>query len=145
MPDVPGVRIIEVLTLTEAAEYLRVTEDALLALANQNAVPARKIGGEWRFLKRALADWLEFTPAFFKKYKKLSHHWLLDDFLVEDLAAMLAARLRSKLATPEEEVPKPGSKEAVRKHFGVWRDDPTAKAMVAEIYERRRGQSEGEE
>jgi hypothetical protein len=44
------------------------------------------------------------------------------------------------LRKPEAASPKPGSKEAVMKHFGVWRDDPTAEAMLEEIYKRRQGE-----
>lgn len=48
----------EVLTLTEAAAYLRVPEATLQSLAAENMVPARKVGKEWRFLTAALQDWL---------------------------------------------------------------------------------------
>jgi excisionase family DNA binding protein len=47
-----------VLTLAEAAAYLRVPEADLLQLVNQREIPARQIGGEWRILKPALQDWL---------------------------------------------------------------------------------------
>lgn len=48
----------EILTLPEAANYLRVSEDAVLELAERSELPGRKIGAEWRFLKEALGDWL---------------------------------------------------------------------------------------
>ena len=47
-----------VLTLTEAAAFLRVNEKALSEKAAAGEVPARQIGDEWRFLRRALVDWL---------------------------------------------------------------------------------------
>jgi excisionase family DNA binding protein len=53
----------EVLTLSEAAEYLRVSENELADLATRYDIPGRKIGKEWRFLKEALADWLRRPPA----------------------------------------------------------------------------------
>ncbi len=43
-----------VLTLTEAAVFLRVNDKALAAKAAAGEVPARQIGGEWRFLRRRL-------------------------------------------------------------------------------------------
>jgi excisionase family DNA binding protein len=48
----------EVLTLSEAAAYLRVSELSVEALASQDDLPGRKIEGQWRFLKAALDDWL---------------------------------------------------------------------------------------
>jgi excisionase family DNA binding protein len=53
-----AVQIIEVLTLEEAAVFLRVPPDAVLRLAVQQALPGRQIEGQWRFLRTALADWL---------------------------------------------------------------------------------------
>jgi excisionase family DNA binding protein len=52
----------EVLTLGEAAAYLRVAEAEVVRLANLLDLPGRAIGGEWRFLKTALQDWLR-TPV----------------------------------------------------------------------------------
>jgi excisionase family DNA binding protein len=48
----------EVLTSEEAAAFLRVPEDTVRRLASKQALPGRKIDGEWRFLKAALTDWL---------------------------------------------------------------------------------------
>ena len=52
----------EVFTLSEAAAYLRVSEKVLRQLAEEGAVPGRKVGKEWRFLKSALQDWLRVVP-----------------------------------------------------------------------------------
>jgi len=51
----------EVLTLAEAAAYLRVTEGDLQRMVGTEDFPGRKIGEEWRFLKSSLQDWLR-TP-----------------------------------------------------------------------------------
>ena len=48
----------EVLTLNEAAAYLRVSEADVVKLATSHELPGRKIGEEWRFLKQGLEDWL---------------------------------------------------------------------------------------
>ena len=53
----------EVLTLTEAAEYLRVAESELSKLASERAVPCQRIGEEWRFHKPALIGWLAGSEA----------------------------------------------------------------------------------
>lgn len=52
----------EVLTLSEAAAYMRVAEEDVLRLARLQELPGRQIGNEWRFLKAGLQDWLR-TPA----------------------------------------------------------------------------------
>ncbi|MFL5244704.1 MAG: helix-turn-helix domain-containing protein [Gemmataceae bacterium] len=52
--DPPG----DVLTLAEAAVYLRASEEEILRLAKLTQLPGREIGGQWRFLKGALQDWL---------------------------------------------------------------------------------------
>jgi excisionase family DNA binding protein len=63
----------EVLTLAEAAAYLRVGEPDVLRLVQEQALPGRKVGDDWRFLKSAVASWLG-TPAaldrreFWKQY-----------------------------------------------------------------------------
>jgi excisionase family DNA binding protein len=49
----------EVLTLAEAAAYLRVARAEILQLAERHELPGRQIGKEWRFLKSALAGWLQ--------------------------------------------------------------------------------------
>ena len=55
--------IVEVLTLAEAAKYLRVTEsDVLQAVAEQN-LPARQVGKDWRILKSAIQQWLLAPPT----------------------------------------------------------------------------------
>jgi excisionase family DNA binding protein len=47
-----------VLTLSEAAAYLRAAEKEVQRLAEMRELPGRQIGGEWRFLKAGLQDWL---------------------------------------------------------------------------------------
>ena len=52
---------VPVLTLTEAAAYLRVEEDVVLELVRQQGLPGRCVGKEWRFSQAALEVWLA-TP-----------------------------------------------------------------------------------
>ncbi|MFH1732575.1 MAG: DNA methyltransferase [Planctomycetota bacterium] len=47
-----------VMTLKEAAKYVRVSEKTLREKARAREVPSRRVGREWRFLKRALDEWL---------------------------------------------------------------------------------------
>jgi excisionase family DNA binding protein len=48
----------EVLTLEEAASYLRVPIDAVLHMIDSEGLPARRFGADWRFYKVALQAWL---------------------------------------------------------------------------------------
>jgi excisionase family DNA binding protein len=48
----------EVLTLPEAAEYLRLPEAEVLRLVDQQELPARRAANEWRFFKAAIQRWL---------------------------------------------------------------------------------------
>ncbi len=48
----------EILTLKEAAEFLRVDPFVLKDMARRQAVPARRIGVYWRFSRSALRAWL---------------------------------------------------------------------------------------
>ncbi len=47
-----------VLTLSEAAAYLRVTPKQLDGQAEAQRIPGRRVAGQWRFLRSALDDWL---------------------------------------------------------------------------------------
>lgn len=87
-----------VLTLTEAAAFLRVNEAALADKAAASEVPAQQIGGEWRFLQRALVDWLY-------------------------AAGSVNGARRAE----------PGSKDAVLKVFGIFKDDDDPEARLADL------------
>ena len=50
-----------VLTLSEAAAYLRLSDADVLRLVNEQGLPARRLGNEWRFLTAAINRWLS-TP-----------------------------------------------------------------------------------
>jgi excisionase family DNA binding protein len=48
----------DVLTVAEVAELLRSTDAAVLELAESGELPGRRIGGEWRFARAAVLQWL---------------------------------------------------------------------------------------
>jgi excisionase family DNA binding protein len=52
----------EVLTLAEAAAYLRVGEATIVQAIRDQGLPARQLGEDWRLLKSALQDWLRVWP-----------------------------------------------------------------------------------
>jgi hypothetical protein len=51
----------EVLTLAEAAAYLRLAEKDVLAAASTQGLPGRLVAGKWRFLKSAIQQWLNVS------------------------------------------------------------------------------------
>ncbi len=50
--------ISEILTLSEAAAFIRVSEKTLGEMARTRRIPSQKVGREWRFLRSALETWL---------------------------------------------------------------------------------------
>ncbi|MGL6096643.1 MAG: helix-turn-helix domain-containing protein [Fimbriiglobus sp.] len=55
---VPVLAPAEVLTLAEAAAFLRVSDAGLRVDAEAARVPGRVVAGEWRFARAVLLDWL---------------------------------------------------------------------------------------
>jgi excisionase family DNA binding protein len=51
-----------VLTLAEAAAYLRVPEADVVRMVSPRGLPGRLIGSEWRFSRTALDYWLRTPP-----------------------------------------------------------------------------------
>jgi hypothetical protein len=134
MPESQLEQGVEVLTLAEAAAFLRVPEESLRALAVKNAVPAQEIAGEWRFLKRALADWLRFGRLY-REFRDFSP-WVFGFPPMEELLALIEQRISTCPASAEKG-DKPGSKEAVLKHFGVFRDDDDMEARLQDARAQR--------
>jgi excisionase family DNA binding protein len=48
----------QVMTSVEAAEYLKMHVKTVCRLAKEGKIPARKVGSEWRFLRKVLDNWL---------------------------------------------------------------------------------------
>ena len=48
----------DVLTLEQAAAFLQVDAAEVAALAEAGELPGRRIGGDWRFPRAALLEWL---------------------------------------------------------------------------------------
>lgn len=51
----------EVMTISETAQYLRVSLSSLYKLAQEGRVPCKKVGKHWRFHRGALERWLQFS------------------------------------------------------------------------------------
>jgi excisionase family DNA binding protein len=88
----------EVMTLREAAAYLRLPETDVLRLVQEQSLPARQLGSEWRFLKAAIQDWLRAGTPPAKSNKEawlaLVGAWKDDPYLDEMLAEIYKRRGR---------------------------------------------------
>ena len=49
----------QIMTLLEVAQYLGLHVMTVYKLTREGRVPAAKIGGQWRFKRDVLNDWLE--------------------------------------------------------------------------------------
>lgn len=51
--------MIQLMTLQEVADYLRVTAKTIYRLLRRGSIPATKVGHQWRFDKTAIDEWLQ--------------------------------------------------------------------------------------
>ncbi len=49
----------EILTLPEVAQLLKVAEKTVYTMAQRGDLPAFKVGGQWRFRRADLDDWID--------------------------------------------------------------------------------------
>ncbi len=92
----------EVLTLAEAAAYLRVAEDELVRMVGPRGLPGRLIGSEWRFSKTALDEWLRTPPGPSTKESllALAGAWKDDPAALEMLQEIYRQRGRPMTVSP---------------------------------------------
>jgi excisionase family DNA binding protein len=48
----------EMITLKEARELLKIGRNTMYKLVRLGQIPARKVGAEWRIVKRNLIEWM---------------------------------------------------------------------------------------
>jgi excisionase family DNA binding protein len=88
----------DVLTLAEAAAYLRLSEAEVLRLVDEQGLPARQVGKERWFLKAAIQQWLSAgSPPVPEKEAQLAvaGSWEDDPLVEEELSETLRRRGRS--------------------------------------------------
>jgi excisionase family DNA binding protein len=49
----------DILTIRDVAEYLKVTEKTVYGLAQKGIIPGFKVGGQWRFKREDIDQWIE--------------------------------------------------------------------------------------
>jgi len=62
-PALPNGSMPDVLTLSEAAAYLRLPEAEVVRLIREKGLPAQQVGSEWRLLLAGIRDWLTMGTA----------------------------------------------------------------------------------
>lgn len=53
----------EILTLPEVAQMLKVADKTVYSMAQKGQLPAFKVGGQWRFKRVDLDQWIERQKA----------------------------------------------------------------------------------
>ncbi len=53
----------EILTIPEVAELLKIAQKTVYVLAQRRQLPAFKVGGQWRFSRTAIDEWIESRTA----------------------------------------------------------------------------------
>lgn len=88
----------EVLTLHEAAAYLRLPQEDVRRLVEEQGLPARQLGEEWRFLKSALQAWLSMPQPTNDKEGiwSAAGSWKDDPYLEDMLKDIYRKRSESK-------------------------------------------------
>jgi hypothetical protein len=104
-----------VLTLGEAAAFLRVPEEDLKRDADGGLLPGRLVAGQWRFVKQALADWLSSAVP---QARQGAAGGELPDVVLKARRA--------------------GINDDVLSSFGAFADDETLEPLVEEIYRARK-------
>src|SRR3989442_291778 len=93
----------DVLTLAEAADYLRVTEAEIIAWVHSQELPGRFTGREWRFLRSALRHWLA-TGALTKQSRKEAQLALAGKYKNDpDLSRICEEAARQRGCSPAED------------------------------------------
>lgn len=85
---------IEVMTLSEAAAFLRVDEDAVLRTVHEQGLPGRQIGSQWRFSRRAILQWL-LGPTAKQQILAMAGAFKDDPYLADITNEIFEARGRS--------------------------------------------------
>lgn len=49
----------DVMTLQEVAEYLKVGAKTIYSLVQRGRIPGFKVGGQWRFRRKDIEQWVE--------------------------------------------------------------------------------------
>jgi len=91
----------EVMTLAEAATYLRVSAAEVLRLVREQGLPGQAVEEDWRFLKSAIQDWLRTARPSKQAFWETHFGALKDDPHLEEMLKEIYQRR----GRPETEEP----------------------------------------
>jgi hypothetical protein len=111
----------EVLTLAEAAAWLRVSEEVLHEAAVMGAVPGRMINVEWRFSSDQLRDWLKYPKG----------NAVNGELREKGMKSNHSSVIRPGFSETEAE------RQSLLSVIGSMADDESWEPMVEEIYRER--------
>lgn len=86
---------LDVMTLKQAAEYLQITQDVLRKEADAGRIFGQRLGGEWRFLRAVIIEWLR-TPSLPRRPPS----GVGADYLDENPDEMIASIYRERRKNP---------------------------------------------
>src|SRR4051794_33798062 len=84
----------EIMTLAEAAEYLRLPEAEVRVGVEAGEIPARRVRGERRLAKSVLLDWMRGEPDPTQELLRQAGTWRDDETLPDMLREIYKARGR---------------------------------------------------
>lgn len=125
----------DVLTLEEAAKYLKVSSEEMSRLAEEDRVPAQRIGESWRFLKAALSRWLELGIRGRGNPDRVHHFppFWFDHPILEEWLHIMRLHMQALQQPREEPKPAKGSKEALSQYFGILRGKENPEEILASL------------
>ena len=93
--------MVELMTVEEVADYLRVTEKTVYRLLERGSIPATKVGHQWRFNNSSIDNWLKQNSV-----KKKADILVIDDevavrSLFKDVLEELGHRVTTAEAAAE--------------------------------------------
>jgi excisionase family DNA binding protein len=92
----------DVMTLDEAAKYLRLPRKQVAQLAAEGSIPGRRVADTWRFLKAALEDWLRPKKGSWEALMEQAGAFADDETLPALRAAIYKARGRPEVEDGSE-------------------------------------------
>ena len=102
----------EIFTLSEIARYLKVGERRVLKMVHERAIPAIRIGNQWRFVAAMVNDWLNTGAQKIRPHNELTRLIELNDpsvplsrlivprYITLDLQPGTAAEVLTQLTNP---------------------------------------------
>ncbi|MGE5443629.1 MAG: helix-turn-helix domain-containing protein [Ignavibacteriales bacterium] len=63
----------EIMTVKELADYFQIDEHSVYRMARKGAIPAFKIGSQWRFKKSEIDKWIQSKHFETKNFEEASN------------------------------------------------------------------------